>query len=850
MNNTKKIVAVICAVCCCFFASCSCSSDINDSGLTETANVWAAYGTEKILYENDYSTRYGDNSLKIFAFKNEYEAAQIVISGNVDSKYTITVGELKTTDGKVLPSESVSLYHEKLMYLERITDKGVNTPPGYYPDPLLPYDTAVEYDENCIEKDRNTAIWVQVHTESTQGAGLYKGNINVKVGSKSYNIPTSIEIYDYALSDQTHVKSMFMVNYDWISYAELNSTKELADAYYDYFLEHRVMPADFPTALNGGYTAYPNDDSFLDDLVKAAKDPRCSAYRIPTIANTAVLNYTNEYGEETSLSVASLYKDVYYRFIKEIANRSVTENLNLFEKAYTYMTICDEYDDIGKPNGWIYAKYNHNRIKEFHTDLAQWVLDNLENTNPDLTDEEFQVLKVEISNGILGIRNILTGVSIDPILNSPYPGDAPTVTFCPTIETYSTQGTRDRYAEYASQSQGEVWSYTAINPQSPYPNYHMESDLLSPRLLNWMMYDYNIDGNLFWSTTGYYNFGQTVDFQVQDYYYSALRYPGMNGDGFLVYPGRQYGIEGPVSSLRMESILDGNEDYDLLYELEDFYLKAGCSSTDFDSIYKYIAMSLYNGTQCNFTDNDDTVFAASRKLLADLLVMTSNTGSVLKNINIDKNVVKVEVVAPAGVSVSINDTTVTETDFNGNVLYTFTFNLVNKQSFVLSVVKDSSTYTVSLDLGSPATFVVGDELNGKINAYKSTVSVETKIENVDGQSAMIVSVQDVNGKPSFEIDFTSFVIDDKFGRITLNVYSYGADVSYSLVGKCKNHLAFTSLSSGTFNEGWNEIVIDLSMLNCVQNGIVTSLRFVLSGEDNAVITDAVNVALGQIVLEG
>ena len=47
-------------------------------------SVWAAYGTEKILQELDYSARYSQKTLKISAFKNEYEAAQVIMTPDYD----------------------------------------------------------------------------------------------------------------------------------------------------------------------------------------------------------------------------------------------------------------------------------------------------------------------------------------------------------------------------------------------------------------------------------------------------------------------------------------------------------------------------------------------------------------------------------------------------------------------------------------------------------------------------------------------------------------------------------------------------------------------------------------------
>ena len=845
-KHLQKICVFLCTLV--LLPLSACNGAKVDAGNTV---VWSAYNTEKILYDLDYSSRYTEKNLSIYAFRNEYESAQIVISADTNANYTVSVGELKTDDGIVLEKSAISLYHEKLTLLEKITDKGATNPPGYYPDALLPYENAVEYGENTVEKGKNRAIWFEVHASKTQSAGVYKGYVEVKVANKTYSVPTSITLYDYTLSDTTQMKSLFCVSYDWMAYAELDSTKEMADAYFDFFLEHRLAPSDYPCALNSGYSAYADNTAFLNDIVKAAKDPRCSVIRIPTIADTGLVEYVNEYGEDTSLSIARIAYGPYKQFILDMANRSVKENINLFEKAYTYMTICDEYDDVGKPNGWVYAKFNHNRLKGFNVELAQTILDTLENTNPDLSNEDFEVLKNEISQGVLGIKNILTGVSINPILNSPYPGEDPDVVFCPTIESYSNQGARDELDAYAAQSMGETWAYTCVNPQSPYPTYHLDDDLISARLLNWMMYEYNVSGNLYWSSTGYHNFGQSEYFQIQDYYQAPLRYPNMNGDGYLVYPGRQYGVKGPVPSIRIKAIRDGNEDYDLLYALEDYYRQLGCSSADFDSVLKFMTSALYSGTKCNLGDNDNQNFLASRKLLSELLVLTANTGSVLKSIVSNKNVVTVEVISPQGVTVSIDGATVVTSQYGNNVLNTFTFSLIENQMLKLKATSNGQDYFVNVALGEPALFVESAKITEKVSSYKTSVTVEATNAEIGGVPvSQIVMLDEQNGKPCFEIDTREWNIGANCSKIVLNVYYEGEDINYSTLATCQYLTGILEINKGKITTGWNKIEVSLEILNCATNGNMTKIRLNFTGANQTTITTPLTLSLSEMTLEG
>jgi hypothetical protein len=70
----------------------------------------------------------------------------------------------------------------------------------------------------------------------------------------------------------------------------------------------------------------------------------------------------------------------------------------------------------------------------------------------------------------------------------------------------------------------------------------------------WQCYAEEITGFLYWAT----------DYWEKDPWQDPLTYPGGNGDGSLLY----YGPEGPVDSLRWETLRDGIEDYDYLALLQ------------------------------------------------------------------------------------------------------------------------------------------------------------------------------------------------------------------------------------------------------------------------------------------
>lgn len=109
----------------------------------------------------------------------------------------------------------------------------------------------------------------------------------------------------------------------------------------------------------------------------------------------------------------------------------------------------------------------------------------------------------------------------------------------------------------------DVWWYVCCGPGSPYSNFFVEMPAAAHRTLFWHQKRENIDGLLYWATT-YWN----PDTGCADPWKTMVTVsninPDIHGDGSLLYPGKAVGVDGPVSSLRLEVIRDGIEDFDLL----------------------------------------------------------------------------------------------------------------------------------------------------------------------------------------------------------------------------------------------------------------------------------------------
>lgn len=161
------------------------------------------------------------------------------------------------------------------------------------------------------------------------------------------------------------------------------------------------------------------------------------------------------------------------------------------------------------------------------------------------------------------------------------------------------------------------WWYGCILPTHPHPTYHIDDDLLAARIVPWMMHRYRIVGNLYWSTTIYGKWAGD-GYVDRDPWSDPVAWPGANGDGFLVYPGP----DGPVPSLRLEAVRAGQEDYELLWLLEQALEtsaeRAGVDGFDARAVMEPLHARLFASTS-DFTRDPRRLDAVRAEMVAHLV---------------------------------------------------------------------------------------------------------------------------------------------------------------------------------------------------------------------------------------
>ena len=113
----------------------------------------------------------------------------------------------------------------------------------------------------------------------------------------------------------------------------------------------------------------------------------------------------------------------------------------------------------------------------------------------------------------------------------------------------------------ARQRGDEVWWYICIAPTHPFANWFVEYPAMEARLLWWMAYRRRVSGFLYYTMNRWPRSEAPMRIDGNNKTdWDPASYETANGDGCLFYPGP----EGPISTVRLENVRDGLEDYELL----------------------------------------------------------------------------------------------------------------------------------------------------------------------------------------------------------------------------------------------------------------------------------------------
>ena len=140
-----------------------------------------------------------------------------------------------------------------------------------------------------------------------------------------------------------------------------------------------------------------------------------------------------------------------------------------------------------------------------------------------------------------------------------------------------------------------------------------------------MQYHYSIEGEIYFCVNYYQRSDYTTNNEIVDR--DVWTEPFSTGfganDGMLVYPGQKYGIYGPITTCRLETIRNSQEDYELFYMIDQRINKYNeLHSTSYNSCADILASylnSIFAGTTKVSPSLTFTTFENYRSMLLDIV---------------------------------------------------------------------------------------------------------------------------------------------------------------------------------------------------------------------------------------
>jgi hypothetical protein len=480
--------------------------------------VWTTDATTKVRPSDPPRVR---ATIAMEAARNEFEAAQIVVSGGATNvRMTATLAGF--------PQDTVTLYREALLNISMPSNSGGAA--GAWPDPLVPdHDAFFGETRNAFPFDvpagQNRAVWLEVLVPPGQAAGHYGGNVHISADGFATDVPFSIEVWPFTLPSTPSLQSAF--GNAWNGPCVAHGTNCGDDAqnarwhimYAQFALDHRLTirsAVQFGPAPSGSGFDWASWDATYAPLFDGTMATRLPGARLTTIQ---------------------------FDWVRDAAHYAAWAQhfraKGWFDRTFDYT--CDEPPlwgcGFGDIPGLISAV--HQGDPQFRT---------LVTTS----------LPKAQQNGIAGSVDILV-----PVVDEVNPRD-------PDVNR-----THDYVSWQGANPNREVWWYFSCEPASScangvvgggpgWPNYIVDAPAIENRIMGFLSYHYGITTELYYNTM--------VAMASGDPWASVYSY-GNNGDGNLFYPGKVSLIGGthdiPVASIRLKMAREAREDYEYLRILAD-----------------------------------------------------------------------------------------------------------------------------------------------------------------------------------------------------------------------------------------------------------------------------------------
>ena len=488
------------------------------AGSASAATLWIAPASQKIR-PSVQAPASPLTSAKIAGAKNEFEAFQVVISGQA-SGISMSIEGLNDGKGHTISGRDVVLYREALINV--VQQSGADGATGMFPDALVPdVDPIVGEKRNAFPFDvpagESRVVFVDIHAPQATPAGIYKGTINV-TGSVTAQVPVELTVWDFEVPSTSTLKSAYGLSWNGpcaghgdASCSNVPKQMELRGRYVQAALDNHISihtPYYTAAAWADGKTDWATFDKYAGPFLDGTANTRLQGAKLTSTSVNGPMN--------------SVVVGAWAKHFKE---------KGWFNALFSY--VCDE-----PPLQCAWSEID-SRIAQSRAG------------DPQVPTLVTTTTKHAKQNGITQTIDLYV-----PVVN--YVEDKPGREFSGNQRGSYPANTWWYQSCMSFGCSGVGGSYEGAG-ESGWPSYMIDTDGTRNRAQEWMSFSYDMKGELYYE--------MTMVFATADAWANQTAFGG-SGDGTLFYPGTPAKIGGstdiPVESLRMKGIRDGMEDYELL----------------------------------------------------------------------------------------------------------------------------------------------------------------------------------------------------------------------------------------------------------------------------------------------
>jgi len=476
----------------------------------------------------------------IAAARGEYEPVQVVLRPDKDGQLlSATVAPLRNARGDAVP---IDVRIDEVAYVQVTQPTDESCLRGWYPDPLPPLRTPL-----ALRAGQNQPLWLTFHVSRKAAAGDYHGELELKTTLGTTRVPLVIHVHDFALPEETHLKSALGLGTREINrYHKLTRTEDkqaVFEKYLKNFAEHRISPYSFSDYA-------PIEIRFVDEGTNQRAQIDFTKF------DQAAAKWLDQFHFSTfQLRLQGMGGGTFHsRHLGKLEGfeEGTPEHARLFQD---YLSQIERHL---RERGWLSKAFTY------------WF------DEPDPKDYDFVVAGMKrIKNAAPGVRRMLTEQPEEKLFGH-------VEIWCGLTPEWTPEKVRAR-----RDAGEEVWWYICTGPKAPYVTEFIDHPGTELRLWPWQSWQYGVEGILIWATIYWNSSAAFPPPKIQDPWNDPMSYvsgysfgPGHvgywgNGDGRFLYPPRrdpaastEPNLDEPINSLRWENLRDGMEDYEYFWLLQ------------------------------------------------------------------------------------------------------------------------------------------------------------------------------------------------------------------------------------------------------------------------------------------